>query len=43
MDSIVMTITLVGASLMTLATAVAVAKGKFEQPIPIRVEDESNR
>lgn len=42
MDSIVMTITLVGAALMTFAAAVAVAKGQFEQPIPIRVEEESH-
>jgi hypothetical protein len=43
MDSLVMTITLIGAAIMTLATAVAVVKGQFEQPIPIRVEEESHR
>ena len=43
MDSVVITITLIGAAAMTIVSIVAVAKGQFEQPIPIKVEDDSRR
>jgi hypothetical protein len=38
-----MTITLIGAAVMTLAAVAAVAAGQFEQPIPIKVEEDQNQ
>jgi hypothetical protein len=41
MDSLVITLTALYAGVMTLAAVAAVAAGQFAQPIPIKVEEDS--